>query len=238
MKLSDKLLAREPIDADGLYMRITKHLRAIHTQVGDSIPSESELSRALGVGRQQVREALAVLEGFGALESRQGARRIWHGLDSGSFAYRAATLLANSDESVIELLEVRHALETALLPKAAARLTQRELDELRSLANQMMHRVEEGLSFADLDECFHRTLLAPVGNAVLDGTLQAFWVVFAATNPGQDNVDEDPEIAAMHGQIIDAIEKGDTRLAVYVLDSHFYGIRNRFPNIAFDHGVS
>lgn len=203
--MSHKLSPRMPIGDDELFMRIAAHLRERNIRAGDPIPSETELSRILGTGRQQVREALSTLEGFGAVHSRQGARRIWRGFDSGTYALRTATLLSNAEESARELLEVRHALETSLLPKAAARLTRADLTYLRALAVDMVDHANRGESFAELDEKFHRTLLAPIENTVLDGLLQAFWALFSATRPPEETVVEDPDIAAMHGRIVDEI---------------------------------
>ncbi len=95
-----------------------------------------------------------------------------------------------------------------------------------------MERALRNESFAELDQQFHRGLLAPMRNAFVDQFLQSFWVVFAAARR-EEPVEEDPAIAAMHGRIIDAIEAGDTRRAVHELDAHFYGVRNRYPDIDF-----
>ena len=100
----------------------------------------------------------------------------------------------------------------------------------------MVVLAERGESFEELDEEFHRTLLAPLANSALDAILQTFWAVFSAfraSHSNDESVAEDPEIAAMHELVIDAIEEGDVQRAVHELDKHFYGIWNRFPDMAF-----
>lgn len=120
-----------------------------------------------------------------------------------------------------------------MLPAAAHKLVRADLIHLRALAQEMVNRVGRGESFEELDEQFHRALLAPLGNAALDAILQTFWAVFRASHSDDDNVTEDPHIAAMHERVVDAIEVGDIRLAVHELDAHFYGVRNRFPDVTF-----
>lgn len=230
--MSDKTTNEVDDSSDELHLQLAKHLQAEGIEIGDPLPSEAEIGSALGAGRQRVREALSVLEAFGVVVGRQGARRVWRGFRASDFVLRGVRLLGDPDAAVRELLEVRHALETSLLPAAVPRLDATELQRLRRLSDEMVELALRGMPFATQDEQFHRGLLAPLGNAVIDSFLQSFWTVFAAS-PSDEDVVEDPEIAAMHGRIIDAIEAGDVRRAVHELDAHFYGVRNRFPDIAF-----
>ncbi|WP_341955708.1 FCD domain-containing protein [Microbacterium sp. LWH13-1.2] len=217
--------------SDALYRRLAQHLQSSGVQVGDPLPTEAELGAQLEVGRQRIREALSVLEAFGIVVARQGARRVWLGIRAADFATRWVGFVTDRDVATRELLEVRHALETSLLPTVIPRLTVEDLARLRALSEEMVQRAVRGESFAEQDEQFHRGLLAPMQNAVVDEFLHSFWAVFSSAKG--ENVEEDPAIAAMHGRIIEAIEAGDARRAVHELDAHFYGVRNRYPDIAF-----
>jgi len=229
--MSDKYLS-EPSDlSDSFYRLLAHHLQHSGLQIGDALPTEAELGAELFVGRQRIREALSVLEAFGIVVARQGARRVWRGIRAADFAARWVEFVTDQDVATRELLEVRHALETSLLPTVIPRLGAADLSRLRALSEEMVERAERGEGFAQQDEQFHRGLLAPLENAVVDEFLHSFWVVFAAAK--DEAVEEDPVIAAMHGRIIDAIEAGDARRAVHELDAHFYGVRNRYPDIAF-----
>lgn len=229
--MSDKYFDRDSDLSDTLYRRLAQHLQRSGLEVGDPLPTEADLGHELGVGRQRVREALGVLEAFGAVVSRQGARRVWRGFQASDLATRWIAFIDEPEVATRELLEVRHALETSLLPMVIPRLTPGDLTHLRALSGEMVERALRGESFAEQDQQFHRGLLAPMGNGFVDQFLHSFWVIFAASE--SDKVEEDPAIAAMHGRIIDAIEAGDTRRAVHELDAHFYGVRNRYPDIAF-----
>jgi DNA-binding FadR family transcriptional regulator len=95
----------------------------------------------------------------------------------------------------------------------------------------MVELAKSGQSFAELDERFHRGLLQPVGNQVLEALLSLYWTVFDHLVDSTGGATDDTEIACMHGRIIDAIEAGDVPLAAHELDAHFYGIRRRFPDL-------
>lgn len=229
--MSDKFSSDISDLSDPLYRTLAHHLQHSGLEVGDALPTEAELGAKLFVGRQRIREALSVLEAFGIVVARQGARRVWRGIRAADFARRWVGFVADQDAATRELLEVRHALETSLLPTVIPRLGAADLVRLRALSEEMVERAERGEGFAQQDEQFHRGLLAPLENAVVDEFLHSFWVIFAAAK--DESVEEDPAIAAMHGRIIDAIEAGDARRAVHELDAHFYGVRNRYPDIAF-----
>lgn len=213
--------------AEGLVVRLARHLRASALRDGDVLPSEASLMADLEVGRQQLREALRVLEAFGAVDSRQGARRRWRGVDLGSLVSSFAQLTGSPHEATAELLGVRQALETSMLSKVMPLHTPAGLAALRELALAMEGRAAEGRSFIDLDEQFHLALFAPLRNSTLNGILAAFWTLLdVVEGPDGDGV-ADPEVAAMHTAIIDAMQAGDFNLARYELDTHFYGVRLR-----------
>lgn len=219
--MSDKLTQ------DGLVLRLADHLREFAERGSDLLPSESALMADLGVGRQQVREALRVLEAFGAVDSRQGARRRWLGVNLGSLVASFAQLSGSPQETTAELLAVRQALETSMLAKVMPMHTPASLFGLRNLALAMEERAAAGRSFIDLDQEFHLTLFAPLQNATLEGVLGAFWTLLAMVEGPADEGVADPDVAAMHTAIIDAMQAGDFNLARYELDTHFYGVRLR-----------
>ena len=217
--------------AQALYLRLLRELQALGLQSGDHLPSETDLAARLGVGRPQVREALRMLEAIGTVRSRQGARRVWLGFRTSVFAQQLAVTLGPTPRSVAELLEVRQALETSLLPRAIALMTPAAIAELGRTADAMVRLAEAGLSFTHEDEEFHDLLLAPLGNELLEGLLSAFWSVFSAFSE-RHPPDEDPvPVARMHVRIVQAVRAGDAKLAVHELDAHFYGVRARLADV-------
>ena len=234
--MSDKLYELPPLEAPSettaarpLFELIADRMRQSGAVPGGFVPSETALAARFHVGRQQVREALSTLEGLGAVESRQGAPRVWWGVDPSRFWPKASLLVPDPAATIRQLLQVRHALETTLLPQAAMTLTPDTITTLRELSEEIVETCAQGQRFPEADEAFHRTLFAGLDNALLDGILTSFWALFRVTGQGDSAIHEDPAIAAMHGQIVEAIQVGDIRRAMHYMDAHFYGIRSRVP---------
>lgn len=217
----------DKLQEEQLFVRVADHLRGLGLTDGSSLPSESVLMEALGVGRQQIREALRVLEGFGVIESRQGARRRWCGIQLGELVALSARVGGSTAETMAELLQVRQVLESAMLTKVIPLLTKSDIDELLRISHAMEDRAHAGKSFADLDEQFHLYLHAPLRNSTLEGILGAFWTLLRAVEGETPKVAVDPVVAEMHTAIVEAIADGDYDLAVHELDTHFYGVRRR-----------
>ena len=218
-------LSDKRVDIRPAHERIVRYLREAGAQPGDPLPSEAELGALLSMGRQQVREGLSVLQALGVVTGRQGARRRWCGYNPASVVAMALSLLPADVESLHGLLEVRHALEAALLPTVAARIDPETLEELRSLSARMIERADAGLPFSDLDEVFHRRLFAPLGNPVLDAVLVAFWSQFDVIRSNRTPGGAERDVGGMHMRIVDALAAGDPRLATHELDAHFFGVR-------------
>ncbi|GAA1401303.1 FadR/GntR family transcriptional regulator [Oerskovia paurometabola] len=135
------------------------------------LPGEQALAAELGVGRSTVREAIRQLAGKGVLESRQG---------SGVYVVRAE---ASEDweevlrrGEVVDVLEVRGALETEAARLAATRRTPADL---RALATALAGRGEvpataSAQEYVDADLVFHRAVVDAAHNAVLTDLFATF----------------------------------------------------------------
>lgn len=134
---------------------------------GDRIPSEGELCEKLGVSRGSLREAIRMLSALGVLETRHG---------SGSFVseLKAADLISSLTltvgllpmAGVLELIELRRALESHTAALAAARIDGQTLQDL----DQILAEIEECTDFdeqARLDHAFHMTIARMAGNEAL-----------------------------------------------------------------------
>ena len=212
-------------------MKIADYARSHHLAVGDPLPSEAALASIFNTGRTSLREALAVLEAYGAVSARRGAARVWLGGNQPMSLATSVLLSIHPEQALIDLFEVRQAVETTALPQAAALLTPDDMRTLRQLVAEMVATAERGEAFAEIDEVFHRTMTAPLRNGVIDALLSSYWVAFRAARPLSLTSGEDREMAARHGFVLDAIEAGDTRRAVHELDAHFYGVKNRLAAI-------
>ena len=189
--------------------------------VGARLPAETELAQRLEVGRSTVREAVRALVHAGLLETRQGSgtyvRSVTPGADWEPRLRRAA---------VLEVYEVRQALEVQAARLAAARRTDADVAALHeSLAERELARARarDG-AFVEADLAFHRCVVAAAHNPLLAEMFGSFVSVLrealiaVVTDRGLDDVGADPA----HSRLAAAIEAGDAAAAEQATRDHLY----------------
>src|SRR3989338_9129840 len=118
-------------------------------EIGDRLPPEVSLAEQLGVGRSTIREALNRWEGLGLIRRRRGDGTY---LSARVQATKGpvSTMLRLEGEALLRLIEVRRALEGAVVRLAAERATTRQKAEF----GQLLH---------NLDQAFERSQESPFG---------------------------------------------------------------------------
>jgi DNA-binding FadR family transcriptional regulator len=205
--------------------------------VGDALPTESELSAELGVGRNTVRESLKVLQALGVIEIRHGfgmfvAPNNFSALVSG-LTFRGRLSLRHKGEEAMELIDVRQALESGLIGSAIDLLTEDHLAALRSTMEAMQDVAGKNELLVEQDAEFHRRLYAPLNNELLINLMDVFWQVYRqiheALGSGPVNLKEEVQ---NHWDIYDAVASRDKALASERLQRHFDGIRRKLKDVA------
>jgi len=225
------------IRSQALQTRIMELILERGLDVGDALPTESELSAELGVGRNTVRESLKVLQALGVIEIRHGfgmfvAPNNFSALVSG-LTFRGRLSLRPKGEEAMELIDVRQALESGLVGSAIDLLTDEHLADLRSTMQAMEDAAAKGESLVEHDAEFHRRLYAPLNNELLINLMDVFWQVYRqiheALGSGPVNLEEQ---ARIHWEIYEAVEARDKALASERLQRHFDGIRLKLKDVA------
>src|SRR5438105_7354818 len=124
-------------------------------QPGDTRPAEGKLAEALGVSRLTVREATRSLEARGLLDITQGRRpRVAapNGALVGDF-FKSA--IRRDPRALLDLLEVRRALEVHIAVLAAKRATKGDLADMDMSINAMRNAEHEFEAFHTADVRFH-----------------------------------------------------------------------------------
>jgi GntR family transcriptional regulator, transcriptional repressor for pyruvate dehydrogenase complex len=141
---------------------------------GDTLPAEGKLAEALGVSRLTVREATRSLEARGLLEITQGRRpRVAapNGALVGDF-FKSA--VRRDPRALLDLLEVRRALEVHIAALAAKRATKGDLADMEMSIAAMRTGGEDSDAFHAADVRFHENLAAASGNRLLVFLIEAF----------------------------------------------------------------
>lgn len=141
--------------------------------VGEKLPSEPELMAQFGVGRTTIREAIRVLAHQGMLVVRQGDGTYVRALTpaSGQLVERL------QQAHVLEVFEVRRALELEMIRLAALRRDETDLARMRELIDRMRASLESKRSrqaFLDADIELHLTIAASTKNQVMIDLYRSF----------------------------------------------------------------
>ena len=165
---------------------------------------EAQLARRLGVSRIPVREALGRLEAEGLVER---------------VPFRGARVVRLSLDQVVESFMLRSLLEGFATRLATPHLTPEEIARLRGLVGQLEEcaRTARHDDLAPLHRAFHSTIYNRCGSPTLIRWINELYNQFPKSLRRTTRFEEPPEEC---GRIVDAIERGDAKLAGTLMTEH------------------
>ena len=175
---------------------------------------EEELARELGISRTPVREALLVLQSEGLVAAEPN---------------RGATVRAHDAEDLDDLYQLRALLEGYAARRAAARISEAALGELRSSCERFAALVDGGELREIVQEngLFHDTILEAAGSQRLRGMvrkvveLPLVYRAYVWYSADQMRVS-----AHYHRQITTALDARDSERAELIMKEHVYEARD------------
>jgi GntR family transcriptional repressor for pyruvate dehydrogenase complex len=182
---TDTLAAIGPVArssvVDAVSDRLRNEILAGRIAAGSRLPSERELSLALGVNRLTLRAALARLEAMGLVSTRHGS-----GTEVVPWRERAGLealpMVMNSldgnepafFELLASLLEIRRVLVSEAVALAAERHTEADIAEIKTIAAQQQHNLGDPLAFARGDLALQRVIVRAARNVGFELILNSF----------------------------------------------------------------
>jgi len=213
---SDQL---NPSASDEIYVWLRDQIVSGALNVGDRIPSETELCERWKTSRGTVRQALERLILMGIITKVRG---------SGSFVSDASSRLLQDplllsilfkDQDLLELLLFRRTLDVGATKLCAESRSETDMAELRAIF-AVMQEEKSGTRYAEADMAFHMAIAKGTHNAihlrfyqmlqlVLKQQIQELNLVLGASTSLED-----------HRRILAAIEEQDALLAGYFMEKH------------------
>jgi len=202
---------------------------------GAVLPTEPELMELLGASRNSVREALKALQAMGIVEIKHGFGTYVGPMSMApmieGLAFRTVAGHYRGEDSLLQLLELREAVETGLISRLAGRVPDQNLVELDALVDRMEKEAGQGVGLGETDRAFHATLYRGLGNVLLSEVLEAFWDAFHRVRTDLVDVPQDPKVTCrQHREILDAVRSGDSARAEGAIREHFGNIRTRLAS--------
>ncbi|HSY22523.1 MAG TPA: GntR family transcriptional regulator [Polyangiaceae bacterium] len=173
-------VARQSV-VDAVSDRLRGEILSGRLRPGTRLPSERELSLALGVNRLTLRASLARLEALGLITTRHGAGTIvasWReraGLEMLGTLVKGLKLADPTwHELVRSALEIRRILAAEAVALAAERHTEEDLVAIESCAQVLREHGDDALAFARADLAFMRAVCKAARNVGLELFLNTF----------------------------------------------------------------
>lgn len=198
--------------SDQVASALEAEIRAGRIQAAQKLPTEAALAQQFQVSRTVVREAISRLKSLGLVDSRQGSGV--YVLAPGIEPLHFDLPLAASREAVMQIVEVRRALEAEVAELAALRRTDDGIAAIRAAMQHIADAVRAGRDGVEEDVLFHRAIAQAAGNPFMISTLDYLaQFLKGATRVTRANearrTDFADAVTHEHTHIVRAIEAGD-----------------------------
>lgn len=202
---------------------LTAEIRAGRLAQGDKLPTEAVLVEQFSVSRTVVREAVSRLKSLGLVDSRQGSGVYVKEVGFSPLNFDASSAL--SRQAVIQIVEVRRALEAEVAGLAAQRRNQTDIKRIRRAITLLGNAAQAGGDGVDEDVQYHRAIAKAARNPFLIGTLEYLsQFLQGATRVTRANearrADFARQVCDEHDMISRAIEAGDVAAARMAATQH------------------
>ena len=218
--------------ADGLRSEI----QSSRYRIGDKLPSESQLTAQFGVSRTVIREAVANLRADGMVQARQGAGVFVTATQpQGASAFQGVD--TDRISSMIEILEVRTAIELEAAALAATRRSPAQDEAIYEMHTAFLGAMKRGADTLDEDFGFHLAIADATNNPRFRELLEMFGklaIPRQSLQRGERNSTSSQymsRIADEHRTIADAISARDEDAAREAMRTHLRGSQERYRSL-------
>ncbi|KAA9105092.1 FadR/GntR family transcriptional regulator [Microbacterium rhizomatis] len=202
---------------------------------GDDLPSEADIAAELGLSRLTVREAIRTLVARGLVDVRQGRRAtVAHASAEPLRAFFSAAV-RRDPRGLLELLEVRFAIEVSASSLAARHATRADRESLANALAAMREAGADADAFNAADVHFHAVIASASGNRMFDllvegmeEPLHASRVASLSGFLAEGRVLDD--LVAQHEEIYAAINARTPRAAGEAMRRHLTQTRHDLRN--------
>ena len=201
---------------------------------GDKLPTEARLVEQFQVSRTVVREAVSRLKSLGLVDSRQGSG-VFVSAQQPFAPLNFEARHAASQEAVIQMVEMRRALEAEVAALAAQRRSSSDLRAIEQAVRALDQAVQSGGDGVAEDVNFHRAIAEATRNPFLIQTLGYLnQFMYGATRVTRANEARRGDFAAAvrteHQAILQAIQAGDPDQARLAAAAHMGNAIQRIQN--------
>jgi GntR family transcriptional repressor for pyruvate dehydrogenase complex len=218
--------------------RIAAQISEGQLPAGARLPTEQAMMAAMGVSRTVVREAISALRARGLVTTRQGAGAFVHA-DPNQQPYAIDPDGLGSLGSVIEILELRTAVEIEAAAFAAERASAAQLKAIAKAAATFSRAISNGDRAVKEDFDFHFAIAIATQNSRFVGFLEFLGGLIIPrqsirTFEGNAELQKRylESVEREHQSIVDAISASSPRKARDAMRRHLLNGKERYRRLA------
>lgn len=217
-----------PVEGGRISLQIVQQIqdaiRSSQLKPGDRLPPERDLAERFGVSRVTVRDALRSLEVLGLIRIRVGATGGAFVTSPGAeiVGEGLTNLMLLSSLEPEEIAETRLVLELGTVALAAARATDEEIEELRTITGDAQSALDQGTYERDMSVQFHLRLAQIAHNNALSLVTDSFRgpLSMHVIRTRESTESGFPRTVQEHTAIVKAIEQRDAAEAQRKMAEH------------------
>jgi GntR family transcriptional repressor for pyruvate dehydrogenase complex len=229
-----------PLSLTGaLAERLAEQIRSGQLQPGQRLPTEQEMTAAMGVSRTVVREAVSALRAEGLVTTRQGV---------GAFVateilpkpFRIDPQQLKTIREAVDVMELRTGVEIEAAGLAAERGSDRQLERVAKAMAAFERAVGRGESGVEEDFALHRAIAEATGNPQFHRFLDYLGRIIIPRQSVRYGAEEKSEerqaylarLVREHRAIADAVVGRQLNEARAAMRRHMMNSRERYRKLA------
>jgi GntR family transcriptional repressor for pyruvate dehydrogenase complex len=171
MKSANLIKSLRNVDTSSLVDRVEKNLIELFIEkefkVGDTIPTELELTEAMGVSRTVIREALLRLRMIGLIDSKKHRGAVITSPDLTTILQKSMNPQMLDEATLREIFEMRLSLEIGMADFIIQRVTDKDIADLKAIVKSEPKKAQTHLFQIEQEIKFHGKLYDITGNETL-----------------------------------------------------------------------
>ena len=191
---------------------------------GSRIETEEQLAKRFDVTRYHIRKVLNGLVQQGMITKTPRRGTFINYIDTNAISNILKFSYQVSNFNLYESIEARIVIELSTIPLVVKRITSAEIVEMEGFIKKMLMKKLEPQIADEADMEFHAAMLKASGNQLLNSFSQIIAHLFLQVEYRSKywNTATIERLALEHRSILEAIQDGDTELAITRLKSHLH----------------
>lgn len=200
---------------------------------GEKFPSERNLAAELAVSRTSVKEAFSVLESAGIVEIKKGSGVYLRKNNQEDIITKMNAILQGVPVDIVELMELRLAIEQHAAYYAAERGSDEEIQDIYHSYLDLEKAVVIDHVAAEEDLKFHMAVAKAAGNSVMEKVMhmlsdQVLEGLKETRSKTLEVSKKSQVILKEHERIYKAIKDGDAVRAQKAMGEHLLNVKERY----------